>query len=112
MAPRSLLIGIGAFLAMSWLVAIAVIIKGDGKRPVDESYAKMRDFTDRMCDCTDKRCADQITEEMSDWSREMAKRSGKPGKPGKLSELDTKRMAATTEEFTKCVTKAMMPREQ
>jgi hypothetical protein len=109
MAPRNLLIGIGAFLAMAWLVAIAVIIKGDGKRPVDESIAKMREFTDRMCDCADKRCADQITEEMSDWSREMAKRSRKPER---LSELDTKRMAATTEELTKCMTKAMMPREQ
>src|SRR5258706_16425686 len=109
MAPRNLLIGIGAFLAMSWVVAIAVIVTGDGKPPVDESYAKMREFTDRMCDCADKRCADQITEEMSAWSREMAKRSGKHAK---LSALDTKRMAATTEELTKCMTKAMMPREQ
>lgn len=69
-------------------------------------FAKMTSFTDRMCACKDKACADAISDEMSKWGAEMAKDADKNVK---VTEDDAKRMAEITERFAKCMTAVMMP---
>lgn len=65
---------------------------------------RMVEFTDMMCKCADKACADQVTDAMTKWSIEMAKTADRDLQ---VSEEDTKKMQEVTEEFTKCATKAM-----
>jgi hypothetical protein len=91
-----------AFLAAISLMSVAGCKKKSG---AGDAIAKMTDFKDRMCKCADKACADKITEDMTKWGQDMAKEGG--DKAGAISEDDTKKMAAVTEEMTKCMTKAM-----
>lgn len=74
-------------------------------RRIDDALAKMSAFRDEFCKCTDKPCADRVTEDMTRWGQEMAKDSANQGL---VSEDDAKQMAAITEEMTKCMTRAMM----
>lgn len=91
-----------AFLAALSLVSFAGCKKKGG---ASDNIAKMSDFKDQMCKCTDKACADKVTEAMTKWGQDMAKEGG--DKPAAVSEEDTKKMATVTEELTKCMTKAM-----
>ncbi|HEY0193596.1 MAG TPA: hypothetical protein VGC42_20910 [Kofleriaceae bacterium] len=93
-----------AFLAAMSLVSFAGCKKHGG---AGETISKMTDFKDKMCKCADKACADKVTEEMTKWGQEQAKNAG-ADKDAKVSEEDTKKIAAVTEEMTKCMTKAMM----
>ena len=40
---------------------------------IGEAIAKLEELTDDMCACTDRTCADTVTQEMTRWSTEMAK---------------------------------------
>jgi hypothetical protein len=92
-----------AILAALSLLSFVGCKKGGG---AGDAIAKMTDFKDQMCKCADKACAEKVTEGMTKWGQEMAKEGG--DKAAKVSEDDTKKMAAITEEMTKCMTKAMM----
>ncbi|HEU4730573.1 MAG TPA: hypothetical protein VFT22_21900 [Kofleriaceae bacterium] len=92
-----------AFVAALSLLSFAGCKKGGG---AGDAIAKMTTFKDDMCKCTDKACAEKVTEAMTKWGQDMAKEGG--DKAAKVSEDDTKKMAALTEEMTKCMTKAMM----
>jgi hypothetical protein len=76
----------------------------------DEAIAKMTAFRDAMCGCTDKACADRVTDDMAKWSLEAAKLRD-PG--DKLDEADTKRFADISMAYGQCQTKATssMPSE-
>jgi hypothetical protein len=91
-----------AFLAALSLMSFAGCKKKGG---ASDAIAKMSDFKDQMCKCADKACADKVTESMTKWGQDMAKEGG--DKAAAVSEEDTKKMAAITEEMTKCMTKAM-----
>jgi hypothetical protein len=91
-----------AFLAALSLMSVAGCKKKGG---AGDTIAKMTDFRDQMCKCADKACADKVTEQMTKWGQDMAKEGG--DKAAAVSEDDTKKMAAVTEEMTKCMTKAM-----
>jgi hypothetical protein len=69
-----------------------------------EAMAKMGEFKDKMCKCTDAKCAQGVTEEMTKWSQEQAKGGDKDMKP---SEDDAKKIAEITKGMTDCMTKAM-----
>jgi hypothetical protein len=75
------------------------------KSGAGDAIAKMTDFKDQMCKCADKACADKVTEQMTKWGTDMAKEGA--DKAGAISEEDTKKMAAVTEEMIKCMTTAM-----
>ncbi len=64
-------------------------------------FAKMTEFTDRMCACKDKACAEALSEEMNRWGTEVAKQ---PHMDEKVSDADAKRMADITDRFSKCMT--------
>ncbi|HET7503543.1 MAG TPA: hypothetical protein VFK02_21120 [Kofleriaceae bacterium] len=92
-----------AILAAVSLLSFAGCKKGGG---AGDAVAKMTTFKDDMCKCADKACAEKVTEAMTKWGQDMAKEGG--DKAAKVSEEDTKKMTALTEEMTKCMTKAMM----
>jgi hypothetical protein len=71
-----------------------------------EAIAMMGKFSDAMCRCVDKACADRVVEDMSRWGTEMAKAASPHNE--RITEEDTRQMAVITEEMTKCMTKAMM----
>ncbi len=64
-------------------------------------FVKMTEFTDRMCACKDKACAEALSDEMSRWGTEIAKQ---PHMDEKVSDADAKRMADITDRFSKCMT--------
>jgi hypothetical protein len=63
----------------------------------------MTEFKDVMCRCKNKACADKVTEEMTRWSQDMAKKMSV-----RVSDDDMKKMEGITEEFTQCATRAML----
>ena len=92
-------------LSIAFLAAVSLMsFAGCKKKGAGEAIAKMGEFKDKMCACKDKACADKVSEEMNKWGQEQ-----KGGdKEAKVSEDDAKKMAAVTEEFSKCMTKLMM----
>jgi hypothetical protein len=90
-----------AFLAAMSLASFGCKKKGGS----GEAIAKMTEFKDKMCACKDKACTDKVSEDMTKWGQEQAKNAG--DKAAAVSEEDTKKMAAVTEEMTKCMTKIM-----
>jgi hypothetical protein len=77
-----------------------------GGSPLAAALAKMRSFTDEMCQCKDSACAQKVSDEMVRWAQEAAK---DPEWRGNMNpdEEDTKQMAAITQHMTECMSKAM-----
>lgn len=69
----------------------------------------MRYFRDEMCVCgsrKDKDCAQRVTDEMTMWAQESAKRASRPAK---WSENDSRDMEMVARQLGECTTLAMMP---
>src|SRR5215470_10495487 len=80
--------------------------RGPEPGSLDDTIAKMSEFRDQMCACSDKACADLVTDDMTKWAQQMAKSAGSLKQP-KLSDAQMKDMQQVTEEFTKCAVKAL-----
>lgn len=70
----------------------------------EEAMEKMREFKDAMCRCTDRTCANRVTEEMTKWSTDIMKRDR--GRALSDSKMSTK-LEAITKQFSECMMKAM-----
>lgn len=78
-----------------------------GSRQADEvaeAMAVMNGFTDRMCGCNDKACADTVQDEMNAWSAAMAKTAGSQARP---DEATMKKMTEIGVRYGECMAKAM-----
>ena len=64
------------------------------------AMAKMSQFADDMCKCSDRACADLVTQQFFTWGKEMAKAGEQP----KMSEHDTKEMVEVSKRFAECMT--------
>ncbi|MBA2543030.1 MAG: hypothetical protein H0V17_25540 [Deltaproteobacteria bacterium] len=71
------------------------------------AVAMMEAFSDRMCGCKDKACADQVNEDMSKWGTDMAKNAGAYDDERPDPEL-AKKSADIMTRYTECMTKLMM----
>jgi hypothetical protein len=87
------------------LVSLASVTLLGACKKGNDAAAKMKEFSDKMCACADKKgegdCAKKITDEMTKWSADNA------GK-GETAAKATDEEAAATKRFTDCATKAMM----
>ena len=92
-----------AFLAAASLFTVGAC-KKKGGGDAGEAMAKMGEFKDKMCKCSDKACADGVQAEMTKWSSDMA---GKAKKDEKVDEATMKKMTELGEEYGKCMAKAM-----
>jgi hypothetical protein len=70
-----------------------------------EAIAKMSQFTDAMCKCKDRACADKVNEDLMKWGTEMAKTADRDERPD--PEL-AKQASEIMTRYTECMTKAMM----
>ena len=90
-----------AFLAVASLTSFGCKKKGGA----GEAMAKMSEFKDQMCKCTDKPCADKVQADMNKWSADNAKNAG--DKPEKPSDEDMKKMQDVGTKYGECMAKAM-----
>jgi hypothetical protein len=76
----------------------------------NDALAKMRGFTDRMCACKDKACADQVQDDMTKWGMEMARNAKRDERPDPdMIKESGEIMTRYTECFTKLMTASMTP---
>jgi hypothetical protein len=64
-------------------------------------------FSDRMCACKDKACADKVNEDYTKWGMEMAK-DARPSDARNVSVEDTRRMTEAATRYSECYTKLAM----
>jgi hypothetical protein len=67
---------------------------------------KMRGFTDGMCACKDKVCADKVQEGMSAWAQQVARDAGDKPSPTP-TEAELKAMTEVGQRYGECMTAAM-----
>lgn len=65
---------------------------------------KMTEFKNRFCACTDAKCAEQVSNDLTAWGQEIQKTMPEPPK---FTDEQTKQMAAIGEEMGKCMQKSM-----
>lgn len=70
-----------------------------------ESLAKMSELTDKMCACNDPVCAQNVSDEMTRWSEQVARKY--TGAPHRMSAQDSERAADLGERLADCMLKAM-----
>jgi len=90
-----------AFLAAASLMSFGCKKKGGA----GEAMAKMSEFKDKMCACKDKKCADDVQDQMNKWSADSAKNAG--DKPEKPDEKTMKEMQDVGTKYGECMAKAM-----
>jgi hypothetical protein len=94
-------------LSIAVLAALSLLsFAGCKKKGGSDVAAKMGEFRDQMCKCTDKACADKVMESMTKWTQEAAKEGGDK-EAAKPNEEDMKKMQTISEEYTKCMQKVM-----
>jgi hypothetical protein len=69
-----------------------------------EALDKMQAFTDRMCQCKDAKCANEVSDAITKWAEEMSKQFKEPPK---MSEADQKRASDIGERMGKCMQEAI-----
>lgn len=79
-------------------------VSGYNESPAAEAMAKMEGFRDKFCGCKDAKCAQDVSDEMVKWSREMSEQMKEPPK---MTEADQKRAAEIGEQMGRCMQKAM-----
>ncbi len=96
-----------AFLAAASLFTVSAC-KKKGGGDAGEAMAKMEEFSNEMCKCKDKACADKVQEGMTKWSTDMAAKGGEK-KDEKPDEASMKKMTEIGQKYAECMTKAMTP---
>ena len=71
-----------------------------------DAMAKMSEFKDKMCACKDKKCADDVQDQMNKWSAENAKNAGDK-KAEAPDEKTMKEMQEVGTKYGECMAKAM-----
>lgn len=95
-------------ITLAFAVAMTLMTVGCKKKNADggagEAMAKMTEFKDEMCKCTDAKCAQDVSDKMTKWSQEQSKTQKEPPK---MNEADTKRAQEIGEQMGKCMQTAM-----
>jgi len=68
--------------------------------------AKLDQFADAICKCTDKACIDQQTQELTKWGQEISKEDHSADKP---TDQEAARAAATSQRMSDCMVKVLTP---
>jgi hypothetical protein len=75
---------------------------------IASAMEKMNEFTDEMCACTDKACAEAVGVSMERWAKEMGETEGRE-LAAKMTDDDKKEVAAIAERIGKCMMTLMAP---
>jgi hypothetical protein len=71
---------------------------------ISEAIAKLAEFADDMCACTDKPCADAVQSEMTRWSTEISQRKEDYDKP---TEEEVEEVTKVSQRLSTCTMTAM-----
>jgi hypothetical protein len=88
-----------ALVAVAALSLASSACKKQG--PAQQSNAKLADYTDRMCACTDAKCVDQVNADLRKWSESQPKNE----KEG-MSDEDKAKSEALAKKLVDCMNKA------
>lgn len=95
---------------MQKIIRISALVFAFGlvacKSDVDEAVGKMKKFSEDMCACKDKACAEKVTADMVKYGEEMAKKHEGKAEPA-VSDAQKKEMEEAMKKLTECTTKAM-----
>jgi hypothetical protein len=87
-----------------YLATLPDYVGGGGAKPND-MVSVVRGFTERMCACRDKACADQVQEDLTKWGTEMAKKADRDERP---DDETMKQITDLIQHYTECMTKLMV----
>jgi hypothetical protein len=102
-----LLVAIIAAMALTGGIAAFLRIGHHGPSSFQKTMVEFERFTDEMCGCKDKQCAEHVSDEMTRWAQEMAKQDA--AEVRELTSDQMKQAQAIGERMAGCMTKAMMP---
>ncbi|MEO8702464.1 MAG: hypothetical protein ABI867_20640 [Kofleriaceae bacterium] len=107
---KQLWIPIGGVVGVGWIIALALVIKGDGADHQRETLSRMTELADRMCECRTKSCADNVQEDLTKWAQDEAKTETKKSRKDDkaLAEL-TRESSKIMSRYSECMAKLMMP---
>jgi hypothetical protein len=95
-------------LTIAFTVAMAFMALGGCKKKGGSdsanAMAKMQEFADEMCKCSDAKCAQDVSDKMTKWGQEQAKNQKEPPK---MNEADTAKAQEIGKKMGECMTKAM-----
>ncbi|HEV7555806.1 MAG TPA: hypothetical protein VGO00_10145, partial [Kofleriaceae bacterium] len=77
-----------------------VMVSGHRAREFDQAFEKFSGFTDEMCACTTKACADGVDAEITRWAETLVKHDKSTETP---SSEDVKRFTVVSERYSKCL---------
>ncbi len=81
------------------------VMRRESHRDHDERIVQQIErFTDDMCRCTDKACADKVSNAFTEWGAQMAKDEYRDTKP---DEALMRRVADVVKRYADCMTKLM-----
>jgi hypothetical protein len=75
---------------------------------IASAMAKLKDFTDEMCACPDKACAEAVSKSMEQWAKEMGEDEGRE-LAATMTEDDKKEATTIAERMAKCMMAVMSP---
>ena len=80
------------------------VTQDDVKPGLLDAMSMMHAFKDEMCACTDTRCAQRVSDDMTKWGQEQANNKWDPPK---MTEADTKEATEIGTEMGECMQRAM-----
>jgi hypothetical protein len=95
-------------LALAFATSLALLSAGGCKKKeatvasAGNALGKMSELKDKMCACKDPDCAKKVSDEMTAWSQEAAKK----GDTAKMSEADQKKASELGVAMGECMQKA------
>ena len=72
--------------------------------PAEQTLEDLEAFSERMCDCTDTPCAEQVSNDMTAWSEAVSR--DRPPSDFRLTDEQTKRMADLGMRMGECMQRA------
>ena len=105
------IIVLAALASLAVIAAAFAVFRTTCRNETDqfaEAIATLEKFTDDMCRCRDAACAQKVSDAMTTWSREMAKRHPKP--PSRLTSQQEKDITAIADKLGRCMQTAMTPK--
>lgn len=94
-----------AFVVSAVVVLAGCPDKNSPERRLRATIAKFEVFTNEMCACKDKPCADKVQEGMTKWATDMAKDASSM-KEEKPDEESMKKMTELGQHYAECMTQA------
>lgn len=86
------------------VAGLVLALTGCGKNKFDQAVSEMESLKDRMCACSDKACADKVSDDYKEWRKSMKEKFTKEDDKN-ASEEQTRRAKDADKAFHECRSK-------